>query len=377
MKGKAIVPLVLGLCVGLVAVKFLVDAVQKARGSTAKAEAVKVVRARIDIDSYMKITEEAVELVETSDDTFAPAQERFTSLEEVLGQVTSKSIPQHSPILKSMIAPEGTPAGMRGMVKEGFRAVSVRIDEVTGVAYQIKPGDWVDVIVVMDVDTGQGRRGKETVAEVILQRVQVAAIGQATTGPPSSQEGRSNVKPAKSATLLVAEDDVPKLHLAGTRGKLTLAMRGDGDTTTDNGAFALESKVFNFSGSGKTPGEQNGEKSSGGLLAAFLAQAANPVTPQHYVAPKPPPQPEKEPECGVTVVTAKGGAVEVSQTVFESAESRTVVGVSSGIITKGDGPTHPAKTTSKNGRTTLSEIVGPDSRTKKPENDNSQVVEEE
>jgi Flp pilus assembly protein CpaB len=135
---------------------------------------------------------------------------------------------------------------MVGRIPLGFRAVSVKIDEVTAAGYQIQPGDWVDVIVVMDIDTGNNRK-KETIAEVILQHVQVAAVGQGTN--PSEQEGASTkVKPAKSATLLVPEAEVPKLHLAGTRGKLTLAMRGEDDVVSEMPAKALGSEVLKFFG---------------------------------------------------------------------------------------------------------------------------------
>lgn len=312
MKGKAIIPLILGLCVGLVAVKFLVDAVQKARGSTTAQEVITVVRARVDIPSFQKITEEHVETVETTDATLAPALHRISTVEEVVGRVTAKSIPQHAPVLKTMLAPEGTPAGMRGLVKEGFRAVSIRIDEVTGVAYQLHPGDWVDVIVVMDVDTGSGRGRRETVAEVILERVQIAAIGQATTGA-STQQGGSRVKPAKSATLLVRVEDAPKLHLAATRGKLTLTMRGDDDTDEGNPGYASSRDVFG-------------------------AHAPDKIDqPQQIVTAQPVHRAEPRPKHGVTVITGAGkGRTEVNQTVFSSGDSRIIVGVSNGIISKSD-----------------------------------------
>lgn len=312
MKGKAIIPLILGLCVGLVAVKFLVDAVQKARGSTTGQEAIAVVRARVDIGSYQKITEDLVEIVETTDGTLAPSLQRISTLEEVVGQVTAKAIPQHAPVLKTMLAPEGTLPGMRGLVKQGFRAVSVRIDEVTGVAYQLQPGDWVDVIVVMDVDTGSGRGRRETVAEVILERVQIAAIGQATSGA-STQQGGSRVKPAKSATLLVRVEDAPKLHLAATRGKLTLTMRGEDDTKQGNPMIARSTDVFGFN---KRPEKE---------------------PPQQVVTTKPARRPTPEPKHGVTIFTGFAkGTPEVNQIIFASGDSRIIVGVSQGIISKTD-----------------------------------------
>jgi Flp pilus assembly protein CpaB len=156
--------------------------------------------------------------------------------------VTAKPIPQNAPVLKSMLAPEGTKPRMVGRIPPGFRAVSVKIDEVTGVAYQMQAGDWVDVIVVMDLDSGS-RAKKETIAEVILQHVQVAAVGQGSGTEAEPAGGKGAVKPAKSVTLLVKEEDAPKLHLAATRGKITLTMRGEDDKMTDQPMVAHSSEI--------------------------------------------------------------------------------------------------------------------------------------
>jgi pilus assembly protein CpaB len=240
MKGKGIIPLVLGLAVGLVAVKFGIDAIRRAQASGEKTEKIKAVRARVDIAAFEEITPDMVELIETADSLFAPLNDRVGSIEELKARVTSKAIPARSPVLLSMLAPAGTRAGMVGQIPPGFRAVSVKIDEVTGVAYQLQPDDWVDVIVVMDVKSGHGTT--DTIAEVILQHVKVVAIGRSPQSDAAS--GPSKTRPAKSATLLISEEDVPKLHLAGTRGKLTLAMRGADTHTSAIGHTALGSELF-------------------------------------------------------------------------------------------------------------------------------------
>ena len=160
MKRTAIIPLVLGLGIGLLAVKFGVDSIRKAQASIAARQSVTVVRAKQDIAAYEGIQKDMVETVETADSLFAPATERMDKVETAIGRVTSKPIPKNAPVLLSMLAPVGTRPGMVGRIPPGYRAVSVKIDEVSGVAYQVQPGDWVDVIVVMDVDTGGGPRRK-------------------------------------------------------------------------------------------------------------------------------------------------------------------------------------------------------------------------
>lgn len=243
MKKTAIIPLILGLGIGLFTVKLAVDTIRKAQAANAPTTMMTVVQAREDIDAFETITAEMLTLLETAESDLAPEDERIETLEDVVGRVTAKAIPARVPVLTSMLAPPGTPPGLLGKIEPGFRAVSVKIDEVTAVAYQIKPGDWVDVHVVMDVDSG--RRGKkETIAKLVLEHVQVASIGR-NSNAQAAAGGPVKSKPAKSATLLVREEDVAKLHLVATRGKLALALRGEDDLSTDGtGGMASFDEVF-------------------------------------------------------------------------------------------------------------------------------------
>ncbi len=322
MKGKAIIPLALGLCIGLVAVKFGIDAVNKARGANAPQETFAIVWAKQDIGAHEEITAEFVETVETAESPFTPAASRLTNLEDAIGRVTLKAIPENVPILTTMLAPVGTPAGMQGLIKPGFRAVSVRVDEVTSVAYQIGPGDWVDVIVVMDIRTGRSR--KETIAEVILQHVQVAAVGRSMS---SSKEGTGlKTRPAKSATLLIREEEVPKLHLAASRGRITLSMRGK-DAKTSNAGVIATSDVFESE-------RRRREGLTGNSATGVPTTVAEIRSPWR--------EPVRELPCGVTVYMHGGRRASVERTVFMDKNSRN-------ILEKTAGPTSRAGAMMKGG----------------------------
>ena len=236
MKGKAIIPLAVGLGVGLLAIKFAVDAIQKAQGSTANIPEVNVVVATTDIGPTMALSADMLVVKKTPKSPLIPPN-AYEKVEEVVGRVTSKTILAGTALNPMLLAPEGTLPGLGVKIEEGYRAVSVKIDEVTGVAYQLLPGAHVDVLVVMDVKDGQK---KETISRVILQRVQVAAVGQHLGDP--NDEG-TNTK-AKSVTLLVKAEDVPKLHLAQTKGKITLAMRSSEDEMMASMENALESQIL-------------------------------------------------------------------------------------------------------------------------------------
>lgn len=310
MKGKAVIPLVAGLVIGLFAVKFAVDTIRKAQAAGAKTGTVNVVRATRDINAYEKLAADAVEIVETEENVFISKEDRIESVEEVIGRVTAKAIMLNAPILKSNLAPEGTPPGMVGRIPEGFRAVSVQISEVTAVAYQIQPGDWVDVIVVMDVSTPVG--GRKTIAEVILERIQVAAIGDTTA--PTSGPGKARKRPARSVTLFVIEEDVPKLHLAATQGKITLAMRGDDPVVTGAHRSATMDDLLSKKPKNQTP--------PGWMTSMFDAVSQKPTSPVQY---------EEEPlPHAVTVYRGGNAAQSIERLTFENGESSMIIDVSYG-----------------------------------------------
>ncbi len=241
MKAKTLLPLIIGIVFGFLAIKLSFDAIQRARGSSAPQEMITVVVANTDISATSELRDEMLLVKKTPVTPLVPP-DAFKTIDELVGRVASKGIPWGSPILPSMLSPEGTKPGLQVRIKEGYRAVSVKIDEVTGVAYNLRPGDYVDVIAVMSV---QINGSKQTVSNVILQRVQVGGVGQSLDA-----SDQKNAK-AKSVTLLVRHEDVPKLHLAQSKGKVTLAMRGPNDERLSNFASATEAQLI---GRGSKPG---------------------------------------------------------------------------------------------------------------------------
>lgn len=310
MKSKALIPLILGLVVGLLAVKYVVDAVQQAKGTP--SEIVNTVVARVDIPASFEITAEMLTGVQTPKTPLIP-EGAFASPKDLVGRVTSKGIPQGAVISPLSLSPPGTRAGVTERIPEGFRAVSVKIDEVAGVGYQIKPGDYVDVTVVMRIRRGSG---DDTISRVILQRVKVLAVGQNLGGNVE----RGPQKMARSVTLLVSTSSVPELHLAQTQGKVTLALRGADDRMTTENAYARTSDWDDRAPKLDTPPSVTGQTFN-------LTNAAENAPPdlQNLFA--------------VTVfngpIRADGGTA-VQQVVYRNKESMKVVEIHSGRTTAGD-----------------------------------------
>ena len=98
-----------------------------------------------------------------------------SSVKELEGRVAQTPIAKGEPILLSKLAPEGTAAGLGGLLDPNSLAVTVKTDEVSGVAGFINPGDRVDVMVEMPGAGGSN----EHFSKIILQNLKVLSKGQA------------------------------------------------------------------------------------------------------------------------------------------------------------------------------------------------------
>lgn len=267
MKPKTIIPLVLGVCVGGIAIKIVVDVVKNAQGAS-QANMTQCVVAKMDIGFADEVTPDKLMLKEWPKESL-PVQ-YFGSIEELKDRVTSMFIPKDVPLYPSMLAPPGTPPGIQTLIRPGYRAVSVGIDEITGVAFQLKPSDWVDVISLVKRNNREG--DAEYVSRVILQNVEIAAVGRALN---SGKPGEAPKSVARSVTLLLKPEQVTQLHLAQTnKGKISLALRGNADDQTDDKvASATNDQLLGADYLTEAPLEEMGDPTP----QPVLAMASEPV----------------------------------------------------------------------------------------------------
>lgn len=264
MKSRAIIPMVLGLAVGGMALKVFMNVLQKAQA--APTDLVSVVYASTDIEPTLEILDSMVEVRHVSKGS-AP-ETGFGDASEVVGRVTTYPIPKGTPIAAMLLAPKGTPPGMAVMIEEGFRAVAVKIDESAGVAGWIKPGSRVDVIAMLsNPDRSQGN---QSFSKLILQNVEVLAVGQ-----DLGKTGDTAAAITRTVTLSVAPADVPRLHLAETKGKLRLAMRGQRDTTISKDQITTDNDLLGTGSAGKSVAEGSRSSILESLLAAQAKVGAN------------------------------------------------------------------------------------------------------
>jgi len=125
-------------------------------------------------------------------------------------------------ILKTKVTGPGQRASLSSLLDEGKRAVTVRVDDVRGVAGFVLPGDRVDVVLIRSAPGPSGTT--ENISDVMLQHVKVLAIDQL------ANEQKETPTIAKAVTLEVDTDQAQKILLATNVGKLSLILRQAGES---------------------------------------------------------------------------------------------------------------------------------------------------
>lgn len=148
----------------------------------------------------------------------------FESVEKLAGRVAVVNIAPREPITEARLAPEGTAGGLSAIIPEGYRAMTVKVDDVVGISGFIMPGTLVDVVVVI-VPNDNGALAQDPISKIVLQNIKVLANGQNIDKPESEREASS----VKAVTLLVTPEQAEKLALASSEGKLQLVMRNSID----------------------------------------------------------------------------------------------------------------------------------------------------
>ena len=146
----------------------------------------------------------------------------FDSPEKLAGRVAVVNIAPREPVTETRLAPEGTAGGLSAVIPEGYRAMTVKVNDVVGISGFIMPGTVVDVVVVITPDNGNRQ---DPISKIVLQSIKVLANGQNIDKPESEREANS----VKAVTLLVTPEQAEKLALAASEGKLQLVMRNSID----------------------------------------------------------------------------------------------------------------------------------------------------
>jgi pilus assembly protein CpaB len=192
-------------------------------------------------------------------------------------RVVKVTLMRGEPVLESKLAPKGTKGGLSSVIAEGKRAITVKVNEVVGVAGFALPGNHVDIMV----NTNDER--ERMVSKIVLENILVLAVAQ--------EASRDDTKPkvVNAVTLEVTPQEAEKIDLARSVGNLSLVLRNQVDK-----------------GEVPTVGMRKNELlQNGGVPVAQVAKASRPrtVVKKRAVRPQAPPA---EKEGGQTVEIIKG-----------------------------------------------------------------------
>lgn len=143
---------------------------------------------------------------------------------EVVGKISRNELYPEEPILLSRLHKDNDlEGGLALTIPEGQRALTVAVDDVSGVAGLLRPGDHVDVLVTFDHEAE-----KTTLTSLIMQNITILAVGQSLD---SAQKGDKKVN-TQTVTMSVKPDQAPPLTLASENGTIRLMLRSPKDQGT-------------------------------------------------------------------------------------------------------------------------------------------------
>ncbi|OBQ92932.1 Flp pilus assembly protein CpaB [Mesorhizobium sp. WSM3866] len=143
-----------------------------------------------------------------------------TSKDLLAGEGTKQALQAigvNEPVLSTKITGPGQRATLSAVLSEGMKAVSIRVNDVLGVAGFVFPGDRVDVLLTRTVRSSDGP--DKSFVDVLLQSVKVLAVDQV------ADESKDSPTVVKAVTVEVNTKDAQKLTLAAGAGQLSLALR--------------------------------------------------------------------------------------------------------------------------------------------------------
>jgi pilus assembly protein CpaB len=261
--------------------------------------------AKVDIPLGARIIAEQLTTVEVPQ--AATPDGTFNKEDQVVGRITVTKISAREPITSVRLAPIGSTGGLSAVIPEGYRAMTVKVDDETGIAGFLMPGTLVDVVAVINADNNQG-----PISKIVLQNIKVLANGQNLDQPKDEREANS----VRTVTLQVTPDQSEKLALASAEGKLRLALRNSIDQGDERTMGATKRTVL--TGERALPVPE--------LVTARNEQARKPTAP---------PQPRRNPAWDLQRIEPQAAppkpapqevpAPRVAVEVFEGGKKRTVV----------------------------------------------------
>ena len=175
------------------------------------------VAAATNLEAGQAIRPENLRLVEWP--ASVPLPGAFSSPQPLVGRIVLYPLASGEPILERQLSTPGSGNGITVKIPDGMRAISLRSDEIVGVAGFLLPGTYVDVLVTL-----KPSNSPDPVTTTVLQNVEILATGQKTEPDPEGKPTTATV-----VTLLVKPEDADRVVLASTQGSVHFVLRNGVD----------------------------------------------------------------------------------------------------------------------------------------------------
>jgi len=190
--------------------------VSRVPAATAQVNTVNVVVAQHPLKLGTRLTTDHVKLVQWP--ASSPVPGAFSTIEEVVNRGLISALVENEPLTSAKLAALEAGAGLPPSIPAGMRAISVKVNEVIGVAGFVVPGTRVDVMVTLS-----GKNPfEDSTTRIVVGNAQVL-----TAGTRYDQEKAKDGAPIPSTvvTLLVTPDDGERVALAASEGQIMLTLR--------------------------------------------------------------------------------------------------------------------------------------------------------
>ena len=229
---KAVLMLVVALIAGIGAVTLASRWLMQR-----SAEVNKIAVATMDINLGQKLNQEMVKLVDWP--ASSVPTDSFTDSTKLEGRVLKTSLQRGEPLMESKLAPIGTQGGLSAVIAEGKRAITVRVNDVVGVAGFALPGNYVDIIVNTQKESNRSDKD-QNISKIVLEKILVLAVAQ--------EVGRDETKPkvVNAVTLEVSPEQAEAIDLARSVGTLSLVLRNQVDPKSNVTVGVTKESLLNM-----------------------------------------------------------------------------------------------------------------------------------
>jgi pilus assembly protein CpaB len=212
-RNRTLVVLLVAVAIAAGATYFVYRAVRQIPVQKVEVASVFVAVAAENLPTGTRLTKEHIKLVGWP--AAAPVEGAKQSVDELVGRGLIQPVSANEPLTERKLAPIEAGAGLPPTIPQGMRALSIRVNDVIGVAGFTVPGTRVDVLVTI-------RDGDHSMSRAVVGNVQVL-----TAGTRYDQEQAKDGKPIPSTvvTLMVSPEDAERIVLAQSAGSITLVLR--------------------------------------------------------------------------------------------------------------------------------------------------------